>query len=225
MVGGSAGGQRRGVAGIEDRAGQVLAFQHDVQDHLKVLVVELRDGLRRIGEGPWVPGEFAVVGVPAVGAEAGAEKDECVAGKPFLAKGARLLQDLFRRAEGSMRLLVAQGPERRHFRISGDLGILPQNSGGLDGGDDKDIERKRILAVGRAEPALWATEIEGAQRRVDEHAPARGADQKLDGHASAVRPEMIATLPAQHLVEIAAAVELGAALAETEEQAVARVEA
>jgi hypothetical protein len=140
-IGGSAGRQRRGGAGIAHGTGEVFAFQYNMQHHFEVFVVELRHGPRGIGKSAGIPGEFAVVGVPAVGTKAGAEINHRVTGKFFLPEGARLRQNLLGRTQGPVRLLIAERPERWHFRVAGDLRILSQNRGRLVGGDEEDIER------------------------------------------------------------------------------------
>src|SRR5215469_13372295 len=77
----SARGQGRAAARIFHGARQALAFEHDMQSDLEVLLVELFHGLWRVRKGSRVPGELAVVGVPAVGAEPGAEVDQGIAGQ------------------------------------------------------------------------------------------------------------------------------------------------
>ena len=57
---------------------------------------------------------------------------------------------------------------------------------------------------------------------MDEEAPPVGADQPLDRHATAVRAELVASLPVAHAIDRAPAIELRAAFAEPEKRALCR---
>ena len=83
----------------------------------------------------------------------------------------------------------------------------------------------RGSGAGREEPALGPGEVERAGRLVDEHRPAAGADEPGDGHASAVRPELVAARPLRIAVDRPAPIELRAALAEAEHRPLSQAEA
>src|SRR4029077_1094395 len=95
----------------------------------------------RIGEALLVEREPAVFGVPARRAEAGPEVDHRLAGQLLLAEGFRFLQDLLAAGEGAMRLLVAERPERRHFRVAGEARVLRHDRGRLARADDEQVDR------------------------------------------------------------------------------------
>jgi hypothetical protein len=75
--------------------------------------MKLVDGLFGIGEDALVPGKGTVLGVPAGRTKSGAEIDERVARKLFLAKSLGFGNDFFVARQSAMRLLVAERPERR----------------------------------------------------------------------------------------------------------------
>ncbi len=78
--------------------------------------------------------------------------------------------------------------------------------------------------AGRIEPALGAGEIEGAERVMDEHRPSARADQPRDGHAPAMRAQLVAALAAPHAIGRPAAVELRTTFAEPQDRSIAQRE-
>src|SRR5262249_18828047 len=72
--------------------------------------------------------------------------------------------------------------------------------------------------------AFGAGEIERAERLMNEHGPSAGADDERDGHAPAEGAQLISALAAAVVESLAAAIELGAALAESEDGRGAGVE-
>ena len=115
-----------------------------------------------------------------------------------------------------MRLHVAERPLRRQFRKAGDAGVLAHDHERVARRHDEDVERG---AGGRGrELAVRAGEVEGAVRVMDEHAPPVGADQPLDRRARAVGLQLVAALAVAHAIGLALAIELRAALTETEER-------
>src|SRR5258708_10463981 len=199
-------------------ARQVMPLDDDVEHDLVVQVVQVRDSLFGIREGLLLPGELAVVGVPARRAEVGAEIDQRIARQALLAHRPGDPHDLVWTRERAMRLLVAERPERRHLREPGDPRVLAHGLRGIPGDDDEAVERKWGR---RRHPALRASEIEGAERLMDEERPAAGADQPLHRHASAVRPQLVPALPVAHDVDGSAAIELRSAFTERQQRRVA----
>ena len=74
----------------------------DVKDHFEIQIVKGINLFGRMRKGVRVEFERAMAGVPAIGAIAGAQIDERVAGKLLLAKRARDLERLFRAGQGAM---------------------------------------------------------------------------------------------------------------------------
>jgi len=115
-IGGSAERQRRGGAGIAHGTGEVFAFQYNMQHHFEVFVVELRHGPRGIGKSAGIPGEFAVVGVPAVGTKAGAENKSSRHREVFfLPEGARPPPESPRADPGSGAIADSRAPRAVAF--------------------------------------------------------------------------------------------------------------
>src|SRR5262245_56712505 len=75
------------VAEVVDRSLQIVLKVYGVQGDAKVFLVELANGSLRIRKDALVPGEGTVLCIPAGRTKAGAEIDEGVTGKFFLAKG------------------------------------------------------------------------------------------------------------------------------------------
>ena len=67
------------------------------------------------------------------------------------------------------------------------------------------------------EPALRPAEIKSAKRLVDEHRPARSADEPRNRHAPAVCGQAITALAAEHAIGGSSAVELRPAFAQSEQ--------
>jgi len=205
-------------AGVGNVAVEV-AGRDDVDDHLEVLIVKLLDGLGRIGEDLLVEGEGAVVGVPARGAEAGAEIDEGVAGELFGAEGFCDGEDLLFAGDGAMRLLEAEGPERRELREAGEICVLVEDAGRGIAEEKKDVAGGGCF--GAAEAGFCLREDEGALRLADKDTPgAAGAEDPGDGEAGAKGFEVRGVLAVGHVVGCAAAVKGVNAFAEAEGGAV-----
>ena len=221
-VGRAAGGQRRRGARVGHFAEKLAAFDDDVQHHFEIPLVQLLDGGGRVGESFQVPVELAVVRVPAVGAEAGAEVDHHVAGQLLVAHQLRLGHDLFGLGQRAVRLLVAERPQRRHLRVAGEFGVLRHHAGGLFRADHEHVERQSRFGRGRDKlAAFFVGEVERAHRLVNEERPAACADGQLHRHLGAVRGELEAALAAAHAVQDAALVELRSALPQPEQRRVA----
>src|SRR5256884_826770 len=112
------------VAGIADRAAQVVLENYGVQDNVEMFTMEFFDGLLGVGKDASVPGERTVFRVPARRAKSGAEIDERVAGKFLFAKRFRCAENFFVGCERTVRLLVTKSPERRQLRVAGEFGVL-----------------------------------------------------------------------------------------------------
>ena len=85
--------------------------------------------------------------------------------------------------------------------------------------DEEDIERPFCLRAWN-EPALRPAEIESAERLMDEHCPARGADEPRNRHAPAVSGQAITTLATHHSIGRTSAIELRPAFAQSEQRRV-----
>ena len=130
-----------------------------------------------------------------------------------------------------MRLHVAERPERRELGEAGDARVLANDVGRVCRGGDEDVQRRGVRNRRQHLP-LRSSEIEHwrgrrrslrlRRRRHDRlmnvHAPAVRADQPLDRHATAVRAQLIASLAVPHPIGGPLAIELRAALAETEQR-------
>src|SRR5215469_879316 len=106
----SAAGLRRRCAVIVNRTGEVMAFEDDVQNNFEILFVETVYCGLGVRKGFRIPGKLAVIGIPAVGAEAGAQVNHCVAWELLLAEHSRFGENFIRRPERSMRLLISERP-------------------------------------------------------------------------------------------------------------------
>src|SRR5947209_4893017 len=111
-----------------------------------------------------------------------------------------------------MRLLVTEGPPRRKLRIPRESRVFCHDGGRIRRCNKKDVEWPRPFGLFRLKPAARSAEVEGAGRLVKEHRPPRGSDQPGDRHASAMCPELISPLAADHSVDRAATIELRTAL-------------
>src|SRR5712692_7280728 len=110
--------QRRSGTRIIHPASQPSPFEYSVKHHFEVLAVQLVDHLLRIREVRWVPGELAVVCVPARRTEVRAEIDKRIAWQLFLTERGRHPLDLVRPAKRAMRLQIAKRPQGRHLRMA-----------------------------------------------------------------------------------------------------------
>ena len=123
------------------RAVHRVCVDHHVQHNFEVLGMQLIEDRAWIGEDFLVEVKLAVVGVPARRAEAGAQVDHSVAGQLLFAKCFRFGKNLLAAGERTVRLLVAQAPQRRHFRKSRQPGIFGQDRGGFVRRHQENIER------------------------------------------------------------------------------------
>ena len=110
---------------------KLVGQNHIVKHDAEAIFVKLLDDFFRLGKYAGVPRERSIFRVPSGRAEAGAEIDQRIAGKLFLAKCFRLGEDFFSAGQGAMRLLVAQAPQRRHFGITGEPGVLRHDDCGI----------------------------------------------------------------------------------------------
>src|SRR5438093_8686266 len=122
-----------------------------------------------------------------------------------------------------MRLLIAEGPEGRHLRLSRQARPLAHGCHGIVRVDYEDIERQRSVR-GRVEPTPRPREVERAEWLMDVEGPALGAGEPLNRHPAAVRTKLVPALAAAHRVRRAAPVELGTTLPHAEQRAVAERE-
>jgi hypothetical protein len=122
-----------------------------------------------------------------------------------------LLQNLVAAGERSMRLLIAERPERGHVRRAGELRVLRHDRCRLARADHEQVERARVGIV-RQKPAVARAEIERAVRLVHEETPPARADDPRHRHAAAVRTKLIATLTAACANRRSAPVDLQARL-------------
>ena len=197
-------------------AAHAPSFDHRVKNHLVVERVKSVDRFRRIGEILFLPAELPVPRVPARWRELGAEVDQRITGQLLLAECPGHRHHFFGAGQRPVRLHVAERPQRRQLRIPGDPRVLTDDHGGILRGHDEHVERQRI--AGRRQRAFAAGEIECTERVMDEHAPAVGPHQPLDGHAAAMRPELVAALAIAHAIHRPLAIELRAAFAKAEQR-------
>ena len=171
-------------------------------------------------------------GVPAPGAETGAEVDHRIERDPPGAEGVDDAEHLRVVFEGAMRLHVAERPARGHGRGAGDDGEVPHGLGRLVRVEDEQVEEARndrahgmdALAgvealvlpglrdvtaarrpVGNEQAAIVAPHVDLHPGRGDEEAPSSGAEQHGRGIA---RPVHVGLPPGLHQVQLAAPVEL-----------------
>src|SRR5579885_340139 len=100
------------------------------------------------------------------------------------------------------------------MRIAGKLGPFAHELCGSVAQNEEDIEAARAFAGMKY--AFFAGEIEAAPRLMEEQPPAFRAEQKRNGDARAVGPQVVSPLPVSHVVFCAAAVQRMHALAEAE---------
>src|SRR6185437_2410160 len=222
VVRGATAWQRRRGARVVDAAGEVLAFDHDVNHDLEVLVLERGELLARLGEVAGMPAELAVARVPAGGRELRAEIDERVAGKALVAHRACDVGYLLGAGERAMRLQIAERPARRHLGQTGDARVLAHDRRRVARRYDEQVEWQRRIV--RREHTTLRGEIERPGGLMDEHRPTVRADEPLHRRARAVRRQMVAALADDHPVRRALSVELRPALAESEQRTVAEDE-
>jgi len=176
-----------------------------------------------IGKYPRVEGEGAVPGVPPGGSEAGAEIDHRVAGKPFLAEGTHLFEDRVPAEESTVRLLIAESPERRQVRETAQLCKLPEQSCGLGFGSENKEDILRLGGGRGTKDAARAGEVEGALRMVKVEAPSRRADKPGNRRSVSIQELLRVELAVAHVVDDTAAVELVSAFAEAEYRTVIEI--
>ena len=205
----------RAVARVFRRARQMPSLDDDVQDDAIVQRVEFLDRAFRIREVRRVPGELAVVRVPARRREIRSEIDQRVARQLLLAHRSGDRGDLRRTRERSVGLQVPERPERRQLGQPRDARVLAHDDVRIARRHDEQIDWKP--RSGGCEAAVRAGQVPGAVRLVHEHRPSIGSDQPLDRHAAAVRGETVPALPVAKLIDGAAAIELLSALAEPEQ--------
>src|SRR5206468_1789355 len=137
-----------------------------------------------------------------------------VARKLALTELPSFFENLLRRAERAMRLLIPERPERRHLRVTSDLRIFIHHGCRFRCADHEQIEGERPF---RLEDSVLASQVERSGRLMDEHRPSGGANDKRDGNLPAMRGQLVSALPAAHLVELSAAIELRSALPEAKD--------
>src|SRR3954469_24396015 len=122
-----------------------MTFNDNVQNNLKVFVVQIVDRSLGAREDFAVPGEFSVVSIPADGRKVCSEIDHCIAGQLLLPEGFRFLQDLLRRIQGAVGLLVTETPEGRHLGKTGYFRILGHNRHWILYPYEEEIQRSKLL--------------------------------------------------------------------------------
>src|SRR3979490_315388 len=110
-----------------------------------MIFVEFIDHFLGMGEYPRVPHERSVFRVPSGGAEARSEKNHGVARQFSFAESFGLLQNFFPVGQGAMRLLVAEAPQRRLFRVASKRSVLGHDGFRIAGANQKYIERQGIF--------------------------------------------------------------------------------
>src|SRR5437879_1427886 len=108
----------RQLAMVMYRATKFVGQNYAVHDDMKIIPMELIEHFFRIWENVGVPGERAILSIPARRTEPGTQVNERVTGQLLLTKRLRLGDDLFPAGQRAMGLLVTETPERRQFRIS-----------------------------------------------------------------------------------------------------------
>src|SRR5690242_12402344 len=152
----------RDVAEIVDSAAQFVFEDHRVEDDAKVFLVEFVDGLLRIGKNALVPRERTVLRIPAGRTKTCAEINERVAREFLLAKSFRFGDDLVVACECSMRLLVAERPERRQLGMAGEPGVFGQEHSWFLRDYEENVERQSACEIFGDKFAFGASEIEYA---------------------------------------------------------------
>ena len=168
--------------------------------------------------------ERSVPGVPARWAETGPEIDQRVARELLQAERLGDREDLLATRQRAMRLLVTQGPERRHLGTTGESSIpQPSRSTGSRAVTTKRSMGQGRCRAGRSEATLLP--VRSNDRPADERtAPSRWADRPGHRYATAVGEEATSPLPAPHPIDRASAIKLGTALAKAQDRPVAQVE-
>src|SRR5689334_6558490 len=135
------------VAGIVDGSAQVVLENHGVQHDTEVFLVKLVDGLFGIGKDALIPGKGTVLGVPAGRTKSCAEIDERVARKLSLAKSFGFGNDFFVARQSAVRLLVAERPERRQFRMAGEPSVFGHQNFWFLRNQDENVEWQRAGGI------------------------------------------------------------------------------
>src|SRR5439155_23077629 len=99
------------LTGIVHCPSEFVCLDYDVEHSAKVLLVEFIEDSLGIGKHGGVPGERAVLGIPAGGAEPGPQVDQRVAGQSLVPKRFRLGHDFLAAGEGAVGLLMSQVAE------------------------------------------------------------------------------------------------------------------
>ena len=108
----------------------------------EMIRMQLLDGLGGLGKCAGVPGELAVIGIPSVGAEAGA-RDRSWRRREASSRGRCAPPPGSRRERPACDAIAdIQRPQRRHLRKAGDLGVFGQDVLRLIGCDDKHVDGK-----------------------------------------------------------------------------------
>src|SRR5262245_46898570 len=92
-----------------------------------------------------------------------------------------------------MRLHVAERPERRKLGKSGDARVLGHQHLWIGCDGDEYVDWQRVVCW--CEDAGRARKVESSERVVNEQAPSVSTREPLNGHATAVCPQLISALP------------------------------
>src|SRR5947207_15463014 len=114
--------------------------------------------------------------VPSSGGEARAEIDERVAGQLPPPEFLGFLQHLLAAFECTARLHVAERPERRQVRKSGNHRVFTHDLRRLARDDEERVELRPTVVRIRGEAAFLVAKVERSVRTMEENGPARRAD-------------------------------------------------
>src|SRR5207248_1499776 len=123
--------------------------------------------------------------VPSSGGESRAEIDERVAGQLPPPEFLGFLQHMLAAFECTARLHVAERPERRQVRKSGNHCVFTHDLRRLARDDEERVERRRIVGRTRGQAAFLVSQVERSVWPVEKYGPAIRTDDPRDGDARA----------------------------------------
>src|SRR5579864_3001947 len=118
-----------------------------------------------------------------------------------------------------MRLLIAEAPQRRLFRIVSDSGIFRHDGGWIGRCNEKKIERQDLF-WSRLKLANRSREVESSKRLMNKHRPAGSSDDPRYRNSSAMRPKLVPALPTFHRVDGSATIELLSPFTQTQKRCI-----
>src|SRR6185369_1076080 len=183
-----------------------------------MLPVQLLDHLFRIREDTRIPCERTIRCVPARRAEARAQINESVAGQFLFTEHLCFSEDFLSAGQSTVRLLITETPERRHFCISGQASVFSHDFHRVAGNGYENIEGQRGFRVGRQELALGSSEIKCAEGVINEHGPSGCPNDPRNWYSAPVGSELVATLTGNHGIGRTATIELRPAFPEAQKR-------